>query len=470
MYTFLKKGAPALALLGLALGSCQPELEEPKADAGSLDFTSYVAIGNSLTAGFQDGGLYNEGIRSSYPALLAEQFGKTGRGPANFVQPLFADNFSDGSGYAKLASFANGTPVIQQPSQANNFLGQKVAYTGRTLPAPPLGSGAPELQAFTGNQPDNLGVPGISVLSADRTASANPLVAGAAQAYGNLNNYYQRILPAADRGTTDYVSFIGRKSATFFTCWMGNNDVLTYATNGGVVDAGNPFSNLTDTTSFGRGYRNIVRTISKNGTVAGVVANIPNVTNVPYFTTVRVADIKARFRAANPNLSLYIQTTGTGGTTVVREATDNDLLTLPSLAVIGTATTGNPFPVGAGLSATAANPLPNRFVLDNTEAASVQTRTTQLNGIIAKTARQYKVALADMNTFFGSVALSGFAINGTVNSASFLSGNLFSLDGVHPTPRGYAVVANEFIRTINTYYGTSIPFTNPNEYRGVVFP
>ncbi|GAB2947095.1 SGNH/GDSL hydrolase family protein [Hymenobacter coalescens] len=464
MHTILKKGAPALALLGLALGSCQPELEAPKADAGSLNFSSYVAVGNSLTAGYMDGGLYNEGINNSYPALLAQQFAKTGRGPSGFVLPLFDANFSDGSGYATFTGFTNPTPpaqpspIINQPSQANNFLGQKVAYTGNRLPPPPLGSGAPELRPWTGAQPDNLGVPGISVLSSDRTASTNPILAGAAQIYGNLNQFYHRLLPAADRGATDYVTFVGRKTPTFFTCWMGNNDVLTYATNGAIVDQLNPFSNLTDTTSFGRGYRNIVRTISKNGTVPGIVANIPSVTNVPYFTTVRLADVLAGFQRINPALTtLYIRE-GTS-TTTSRAATANDLILLTAQAQFA-----------QGVGTTPTNPLPSQFVLDPAEVTAINTRTTQLNNIIAKTARQYKVPVADMNTFFGGIAGNGFGINATVNSAGFLSGNLFSLDGVHPTPRGYAVVANEFIRVINQYYNTSIPFTNPNEYRGIVFP
>jgi hypothetical protein len=486
MNTFsLKKTWPAVALLGLA--ACQPELDAPAVDKGSADFSSYVAIGNSLTAGFQSGGLANFGIETSYPAILAQQFALAGGG--DFVSPKFDEGQKDGSGYLKFYGLTTaGSPVILAPGQSatvtlagqttprtftNNPADYKFAFTGRTLPAPPLGSGAQELAPFNTAQPNNLGVPGISVLSADRTASSVPQIAGAAQIYGNLNNYYQRLLPAADRGVTDYTTFIGRKNATFFTCWLGNNDVLTYATNGGVAVATDPFSNLTDTTSFGRGYRNIVRTISKTGTVKGVVANIPNVTNVPYFTAVPVASIIAGIKA-NPNIpnaaaaSLYI-TTGTG---TVREATSADLLTLPASSVIGSASTtpGNPLPVGVGYSATQANPLPSRFVLDAAEITTVQTRTTQLNAIIAKTARQYKVGLADMNSFFSTVALGGIAINGTSNNAGFIRGNLFSLDGVHPTSRGYAVIANEFIKVINATYGASIPQVNPIEYNALLLP
>lgn len=474
MNQIIKRTAPALALLGLGLAGCQPTIEAPAASAGSANFSSYVAVGNSLTSGYSDGGLYNEAQATSYPSLLAQQFAKTGNGPANFVQPAFSPAKKDGSAYIQLRA-VNGvlTPVV--PSMANGFLGEAIAYTGGKL----VGSGQDELEAYSGNQPDNLGVPGISVLSADKTAATtsspalNAATRGAAAAYGVINSFYQRILPAADRGTKDYVTYISQKSATFFTCWMGNNDVLTYAANGGVSSlTTNPFSGMTDTTSFGKGYRNIVGTISKNGTVGGICANIPNVTTIPYFTTIPVAAVIASIKAnpAIPNAaaaSLYI-TTGTG---TVREATSADLLTLPARAVIGTPSgTANPFPVGLGYSATQSNPLPSQYVLDATEAAAVVTRTNLLNAIIAKTARQNKVAFADMNTFFTTVGQQGFVTNAVNNTATFASGNLFSLDGVHPTPRGYAVIANEFIRVINGFYGSSVPTVNPNNYRGVTFP
>lgn len=459
MHLFLKRTAPALGLLGLGLAGCQPTIEAPGASAGSANFSSYVAVGNSLTSGYSDGGLYNEAQATSYPALLAQQFAKTGSGPASFVQPAFSAAKKDGSGYIKLLS-SNGAIGPAVPSQANSFLGEMVAYTGGTLP----GSGQAELEAYGGAQPDNLGVPGISVLSADKTAATtgsaigDGIIRGAAAAYGSINPFYQRLLAPADRGSKDYVTYIGQKTATFFTCWMGNNDVLTYATNGGVVPAGNPFAGLTDTTSFGKGYRNIVSTISKNGTVGGVCATIPNVTNIPYFTTVTVAAVAAAFKAQNaasPGVFITV-----AGTPSVRLATSADLLILPVQKYIG----------ATGAGSTPTNALPSDYVLDATEAAAVVARTNQINVIIAKTARQNKVALADMNTFFTTVSQQGVVSNAVNNGTAFVTGNLFSLDGVHPTPRGYAVVANEFIRVINGFYGASIPTLSANNYRGAVFP
>lgn len=449
-----KAARPALALLGLGVGlaGCQSNIDStsPAASAGSADFTSYVAVGNSLTSGYTDGGLYNEGQATSYPAILAQQFAKTGKGPASFVQPAFSSAKKDGSGYIKLQA-VNGALAPVQPTAANNYLGEQVARTGNVLP------GGDQLEAYSGNQPDNLGVPGISVLS-----SVSALTNGLAP-YGAINPFYERLLTTAEKTTKDYVTYIGQKTPTFFTCWMGNNDVLAYASTGGVVAATNPFGGLTDTMRFGIGYRAILATISKNGTVKGAVANIPNVTSVPYFNTVTVAAVLAAYKAAGlPITNIYVQALNTAGTaTAARAATSTDLLTLTAQAYIA----ANP---GAGTSPT--NAIPSTYVLDPVEAGLVTARTTQLNAIIAKTAQRFKVPVVDANSFLTSVANSGIYTNAVNNTATFASGNFFGLDGVHPTPRGYAIIANEWIRVINAYYGSTVPAVNANDYRGVLLP
>ncbi|MGI4972947.1 MAG: SGNH/GDSL hydrolase family protein [Janthinobacterium lividum] len=437
------KALPALALLGLA--GCQANIDAPSASPGPLDFTSYVAIGNSLTAGYSDGGLYNEAQATSYPAILAQQFAATGKGPASFVQPAFSAAKKDGSGYIKL-QIVNGALAPVQPTAANAYLSEMLAVTGVVLP------GGNQLEAYSGTQPDNLGIPGISVLS-----SVSALTGGLAP-YGLINPFYERLLTAAEKPTKDYVTYISQKTPTFFTCWMGNNDVLAYATAGGVVAPTNPFGGLTDTTRFGIGYRAILSAATKAGTVKGAVANIPSVGNLPYFRTVTVAAVAAAFKAANAaSPGVFIQTSSS--TSPVRLATSADLLTLTSQAVVAT---------GAGSTPT--NPLPNQYVLDADELANVVARTTQLNAIIAKTAQRFKVPVADMNAYFTSIGAQGVVTNAVNNTVTFASGNIFSLDGVHPTPRGYALIANEWIRVINSYYSSTIPAVSPTSYRAVLFP
>ena len=71
--------------------SCTPELDDFQTSAGNADFTTYVALGNSLTAGYADGSLYRSAQLNSYPAILSQQFKKAGGG--NFVQPLMEGEY-----------------------------------------------------------------------------------------------------------------------------------------------------------------------------------------------------------------------------------------------------------------------------------------------------------------------------------------------------------------------------------------
>ncbi|GAA3958664.1 SGNH/GDSL hydrolase family protein [Hymenobacter antarcticus] len=483
MKPFFKYTAPALALLGLSLGSCKPDLEDsPKSNAGQADFSRFIAVGNSLTAGFGDNGLYLEGQQTSYPAIMGQQFAQVGGGA--FVQPLFAAANANGTGYLSVTGFtAAGSPVLT-PVAANAAVG--LGADGRT----------PLLVKYTATDNQNLGIPGIRVADVQTPGYGfnNPL---------GFNPYFERLLGATNPVAT-YQQYVQERVATirptFFTNWLGNNDVLGYATSGGTA------APLTGDAEFTTKYTAITDALTAGG-AKGLLATIPNVVNVPYFTTVPTASTIASVSAApvpastvaaltaalsltpaqasSIRFGLFIQALSATGTVVTREATATDLLLLPASSVIGTPSTpANPFPRGFGLvitglspaqaaglaGAAPANPLPNSLVLDVAEVALVQNRTTALNTIISNLANSKGLALFDSNTFFNGVARNGLVVNGVNNTASFISGNLFSLDGVHPTPRGYAVIANEMIRAINAKYGSAVPGVDPTTYRGVRFP
>jgi hypothetical protein len=164
-----------------------------------------------------------------------------------------------------------------------------------------------------------------------------------------------------------------------------------------------------------------------------------------------------------------------------RQATAADLMVLPSSSVIAKQ---NATAVANGVPAQLAingvtYPLEDRFVLtgdfkDGTnnvsgEIALAKTATAAFNAIIAAKAQAKGWALVDMNKFFASLQ-AGMKFNGVTFGVSFVSGGLFSLDGVHGTQRGYAVVANEIIRAINLHYGSTIPVVDVNKYPGIKFP
>ena len=58
--------------------------------AGTADFSKYVALGNSLTAGYSDGTLFIEGQKGSWTNVLSQQFALVGGG--DFKIPYMADN------------------------------------------------------------------------------------------------------------------------------------------------------------------------------------------------------------------------------------------------------------------------------------------------------------------------------------------------------------------------------------------
>ena len=73
---------------------------------GPPDFTTFIAIGDSQTAGTANDGLYRDAQLVAFPAIMAKQMN------TNFAQPLFSEAEKNGSGYMQLISFNNGVPVI----------------------------------------------------------------------------------------------------------------------------------------------------------------------------------------------------------------------------------------------------------------------------------------------------------------------------------------------------------------------
>lgn len=393
---------------------------------GSADFTKYVAIGNSLTAGFADGGLYLDGQLNSYPNILAGQFQKAGGGA--FVQPLFSTDQANGTGYLRL----RGLPATAVSLPAFDTTKTQLAVRGLSP------TGGLLYQPFTGaNQ--NLGVPGIKMADLLRPG------------YGSQrgNPYFERLVSGASPATTyyDYVSS-NLNGATFFTSWLGNNDALNYATSGGT-------DTLTSTPFFSANYTVLINKLTENNR-KGAIIGIPNITSAPYFTTV-TAQIGALLQAQG-RTGLVIQSKSAPGGVRLSGAGDYFLLSLAGVF--------NRFLAqGTGLSA--ANPIPDRYVLDATEAAALNQQISAYNGILKAQADAKGLAYVDPNTILTQIG-TGLTQDGVTYSAQYIQGGVFSLDGIHLTPAGYALIANEIIKGINAKYGATLPLTNTSNYRRVL--
>src|SRR4051812_49494047 len=77
MSRLTKPTCVAVATLLLALAACETKTDilEPSLSGGNEMFRSYVAIGNSISAGYQSGGINDSTQRQSFAKLLADQMG-----------------------------------------------------------------------------------------------------------------------------------------------------------------------------------------------------------------------------------------------------------------------------------------------------------------------------------------------------------------------------------------------------------
>lgn len=423
------------------LSACKPSTNIPKPSNGSANFSRYIAIGNSLTAGYADGGLYRAGQMVSYPGIMAKQMQSVGGGAFN--QPLFDASQANGSGYLQLTGFnADGTPITA-PVTTN--LGIRGIQTV-------TGFGNVTLYAKYTGDIENYGVPGIKLLHITY------------QPYGNLNGFYERLLPG-DEGTntTAYLDFVTAKPFTFFSNWLGNNDALSYATSGGAGDV------LTDKATFAGLYNLLIGRLTAGG-AKGVVATIPDVTSIPYFNTITVGAVLGAVQKANPQVeAIYINALVSGTTYAPRPATAKDLIVL----TFPTSKIGQPVTTPYGTlpyGLTPYTPIDNQYVLDANEVALTQDYVQSYNATIKSIAAAKGLAVFDSYAFLNNVKQHGLIEDGISLNSNYISGGIFSLDGVHLTPRGYAIVANEFIKAINAKYGSTIPLANVSEYSGIKFP
>jgi hypothetical protein len=114
--------------------------------------------------------------------------------------------------------------------------------------------------------------------------------------------------------------------------------------------------------------------------------------------------------------------------------------------------------------------VPNQFILTAKEIKKVQNATWVFNNFIKDMAVQHDLAFVDFNKIMKQVKATGVKFDGVTFTTKFIVGNLFSLDGIHLTPQGNAVVANYFIDAINTTYAASVPKVNVSDYPPVVLP
>ena len=488
----------------LSVTSCKTDFETDVADiavtSGEADFSKYVALGNSLTSGYREGTVYLDGQLESYPAMIAEQMQKAGGG--TFTQPLVPDNIG---GFSNIPGF-KGKLTLQ-------------VVNGALTPV--YSTAVSTLDRLTGTY-NNMGVPGAK--SFHLVANGYGNMAGLTT--GTVNPYFVRF---ASSSTASVLDDAKAQNPTFFSLWIGNNDVLSYATSGGVgtnqtgnINPATYSSNdITDPNVLAGSIRTVLEGMKSVGATKGVIANIPNVTSIPFFTTVpynaipldeayatalntqlvgrlkpvltalgqgdrlktlvvgqnpllikdeTLTDLSAQITAVLTRNGVSAALASFIGTTYgqARHATSEDLILLSTKSVINTDVTGVSAPFNKqGIT----YPLEDKYILTKSEVAQVQTATNAYNTQIKALAEAYGLAFVDANAKMVELGKnSGIQYNGVNYSTTFVTGGSFSLDGVHLTGKGYAVIANEFIKAINAKYKSNLRQVNPNNYSGVKFP
>lgn len=494
-------------------------VEEPVV-AGTANFTKYVALGDSFAAGYSDGALFKTGQEGSYPNILSQQFAAAGGG--EFKIPFMADN---------VGGFVGGNPAY----------GPRLFFNG-SGPVPVQGTPTTNSTTVLTGGFNNFGVPGAK--------SFHLLAPGYGSTAGNP--YFARF---ASSVSTTVIADALSQSPTFFSLWIGGNDVLGYATSGGIGinRTGNNntatygSNDITDPGVFANVYNALVTNLTANG-AKGVVANLPYVSTLPYFTTVPYNPLTASVlgsgnaavgqatitqlntllygplksaltylgagdrinllstTVANPvlikdesitNLSAQLTAvltptfTASMGATAgaqtaafygavygqARQATAADLILLPTQSVIGTAPTAANSGLGIAPSSPLDKfgitfPLQDAHVLIPAETAEIKTATDLYNNTIEAVANSKGLAFVNAKAIMNKLSSAeGIKEDGqvfTMNSI-YVTGGSFSLDGVHPSPRGYALIANAFIDAINAKYSSTLKKVDLGKYR-ILYP
>lgn len=487
-----------------------PDAALPALTAGSADFSNYVSLGASFTAGYTDGALFAAGQGNSFPAILAQQFSLAG-GSASITQPLMNDNTG--------GMVLGATPVTAYrlifngsgPQRLNEFL------TDEGAPIPPITT---DVSVNLGGPFNNMGVPGAKSFHLLSSSYGN--IAG----LGTFANPY--FIRMASSSSATMLGDAASQNPSFFTLSeIGGNDVLAYATSGGIgVDQTGNFdpttyggNDITDPNVFAGAFNAIVTQLTANG-AQGVVANVPYITNLPYFTTIpnnaleldagQAANLTGFFQAYVGILmagglpgSLAVQyalTFEEGENTFLikvpvsatnpmgwKQMTEDELLLLPIdrdalasgygsvvitpsvLQVLGILQAGGtPTPQQAGLVLAAVSPIEDVDALDSDELLSIKTATDAYNATIESITASKGLALVDFKGILEQASSTGLIYNDFALNTNLVTGGLVSLDGIHLTARGYAALANEMMKAIDATYGSNFEasgsFVNVGNY------
>jgi lysophospholipase L1-like esterase len=390
----------ALAGLVAGLGAGIPTPHVAEARSALLRRT--VVVGDSILAGFGDGGLRRNGPmgqRDAAPRLIARRAG------VKLPQPLMTS-----------PGFPPPYRIVDRDRDGQLDPGEIVRRSS--------GIG---FRADADVSARNLAVPGESVASVFDQVQADDLAGHlfTGDASGEeIMKFAILGLPLRDEGVSQ-VRRTRDLSPSFILVWLGNNDVL------GMATGTNPNGADESPAAFGQMYRRLLNALADTGAPMAV-ANLPDVTQI------------AALRPAAGEVTECRR----GDGTILPVAAD-DLLPLD----LDTSTLPRPA-CGDVLDAEERASI----------RATVQAFNAEIDAAITEieVSRGVPVARVDAFGLFDAIATSGYDVrgDGTFVLRTKYLGGIFGLDGVHPTRAAHAIIANAFLDAIETRFGESIPRVN----------
>lgn len=392
-----------------------------------VDLSRFVALGDSLTAGVVNFGSVERFQLLSIPNLIATQAGYG----SSFAQPLVSEP---------------GLPPLLEV-KALNVTALGISPTiglkdGFGQPLNPTHDGPYNNLAIDGaNTGDLLTLTGnIFNLQEDMLKYAGGLV-------GKKVPFADLVL--RDGQTTPIQQAIGAQG-TFYWVLIGHNDVLGAITTAVFL----PGVTVTPIETFQQNFQMVLGALRQNRPNATIlVGNILDVSRAPYATTINPYIV-------NPADGSHIPLIGEAGL-----LTESDRVSLGASALlaqgigipVAAGGTGQPLPEG-GLDSQ--NQFQAGVVLRASEIAQMQQYIAAMNATIESVAAAVGAQVMDMNTLYDDLVDNGRIIGGIHVDMGFLTGGLVSLDGIHGSGLGYAVIANEVIDFMNATYGTNMAPVN----------
>ena len=480
--------------------------------AGSADFSKYVALGDSFAAGYSDGALFAAGQANSYPNIISQQFALVGGG--EFKTPYMNDNVGGlllGGSQIQgprlyLAPGNNPTPVLGTPTTevtsaltgpfnnmgvpgAKSFhliapgygnvagvaLGQASPYFARfasssstTVLADALAQSPTFFSLWIGGN-DELGY-----ATAGGDASVNPLTPTATFDIA-YNTLISQLTAGGRKGVIANLPYV--TTLPYFHVIQYNQLTQSNLTVNGVNQVNTlntqlygPLHNAL--VYLGQGSRINLLATSGNNPMLMVDENLPDL-SVPLGQVIAQGLILQGVPApqANAQGALFGQVFGK-----TRQTLPTDLICLSASSRIGNLPSqpldGVSSPVPSLLGQLGVTfPLPDRYILLPSEVTEIQTATDAYNVTIeaAASANSAQIALVDAKSIMNQLTTTGIVYNGFTMTSTYVTGNAFSLDGVHPSPKGYALIANKFLEAINGKFGSNFKGVNLGQYQ-ILYP